>query len=187
MRASIRRLPPRAFLRRLLDYIPSTGALIWKTRPPTSKYNLGFNRRLAGKPAGSVSGNAARGNQYPVVGIRHNGIYQQYKAHRVIWKMMTGDEPPDFIDHKDGDAFNLKWCNLRAASNAQNLHNAKLRTDNRSGVKGVFWDAPHKKWRAVISVNKQSFRLGRYSTVEEAEAVISRKRHELHGEFSRSL
>jgi hypothetical protein len=187
MRAPIRKLPNITILRNLLDYDPDTGLLTWKCRPDISKYNKGFNRRFAGQSAGSLSGDAERGNQYIVVGVRHAGMYQQYKAHRIIWKMMTKNEPPDFIDHKDGDAFNLRWSNIRAATNGQNLQNAKLRKDNRSGVKGVSWDVSHQKWKAVISVNKQQFRLGRFSTVEEAEAVIARKRHELHGEFSRFL
>lgn len=98
---------------------------------------------------------------------------------------MTGEEPPEFVDHKDGDRLNNRFANFRAADNGKNLQNAKLRKDNISGVKGVSWDASHNKWRAIISVGKQHFRLGRFDTVEEAKAVIDRKRQELHGEFAR--
>lgn len=99
---------------------------------------------------------------------------------------MTGDEPPEMIDHRDGDELNLRWENLRAATNGQNLQNAKLRRDNGSGVKGVHWDASHKKWRAVISVHKSHHHLGRFDTVADAETAILAARQHMHGDFARS-
>jgi hypothetical protein len=185
-RSKIKPLPSLEELLALLDYDPVAGSLIWKLRLATSKANKGFNASHAGKPAGSCTIGRKHGdNKYLVVGIRNERGYHQYQAHRIIWKMMTGDEPSELIDHIDRDPFNLKWENFREATNGTNIQNSKLRRDNISGVKGVSWDAQHKKWRVTISVNKQHFRLGRFSTVEEAKSIIELKRQELHGEFAR--
>jgi hypothetical protein len=168
-RAPIKQLPSRDELLRLFSYDLATGDLRWRVRS---------GPRAEGQRAGTVNW---RG--YLVVGIDH--IY--YYTGRIIWKIMTGNDPEVWIDHIDGDRTNNKWVNLRLATNGQNLHNSKLRSDNKSGVKGVHWDVRHKKWRAIISVNKQHIRLGRFNTINEAEMAILSERAKLHGEFARAM
>lgn len=181
-RAPIRALPPAEFLRSILDYDAGTGDLIW--RPRESAPN--FNANHAGKKAGSISvGRDGGDNKYLVVGFKYEDRYQQYPAHRLIWKMVTGEEPPKMIDHRDGDNFNNRWLNFRAADNSKNLQNAKLRRDNKSGIKGVCWDIHRKKWIAQIAVDKKLSRVGRFGSLDEAEAAVAEKRRELHGEFAR--
>ncbi|MBR0868931.1 HNH endonuclease [Bradyrhizobium tropiciagri] len=99
--------------------------------------------------------------------------------------MMTGSDPADIIDHEDTDRLNNRWRNLREAANGPNIQNSKLRRDNSSGVKGVHWDARHKKWRAVLTTNGVSVRLGRYASINEAASVIASARMRDHAEFAR--
>jgi hypothetical protein len=179
-RAPIKRLPSLPTLTALLFYDAATGALTWKHKSGRSRSEIAWNNRCGGKAAGTVT---FRG--YIAIGIRKNGKATYYLAHRIIWKMMTGRDPKDQVDHRDGNRQNNRWLNLREAGNGPNLQNAKLRSDNRSGVKGVHWDARHKKWRAVISVDKRSLRLGRFNTILAAETAISAARKKLHGEFAR--
>lgn len=77
------------------------------------------------------------------------------------------------------------WLNLRPAENGPNIQNSKLRKDNKSGVKGVHWDAHHKKWKAVVTANKKTKQVGRFSTVERAAAAIAVVRLTMHGDFAR--
>jgi hypothetical protein len=99
--------------------------------------------------------------------------------------MMTGRDPAEFIDHADGDNLNMRWSNLREATNGQNLWNAKLRSNNKSGIKGVMWDKQHKKWRSYISDGNRQIKLGRFGSIEEAARVVNDARVSLHGEFAR--
>ena len=47
-----------------------------------------------------------------------------YPATRLIWMMMTGEDPKDyFIDHIDRNPYNNKWSNLRLASRSLNKMN----------------------------------------------------------------
>ena len=170
-RADIKPLPPLERLNELFTYDPATGDLRWKSIPAN------FKRAKVGDIVGTIG---AKG--YRVVGV--DRVY--YLAHRVIWKMMTGVDPLDQVDHEDTDKLNNRWTNLREAKNGPNIQNSKLRVDNVSGVKGVHLDARHKKWRAVISANGKSQRLGRFSSIEDAARVITAARLQLHGEFARS-
>ena len=185
-RAPIRQLPSAEFLRSVLDYNPETGALVWRAKPATTKANKCFNTKYAGKPAGGLTvGRPDGSNRYIVVGMRCDGVYNQFQSHRIIWKMVTGEEPPDFLDHGDGDELNLKWENFRSATNGQNIQNSKLRKDNKSGVKGVCWDAYHAKWVAHIGINGKQTKLGRFNSIVEAAEIVNAARAKMHGEFSR--
>ena len=98
---------------------------------------------------------------------------------------MTGEDPSEIIDHKDGDTLNLKWPNLRPATNGTNIQNSKLRSDNKSGVKGVCWDTYHKKWVAHVTVDGKQVKIGRFKTIEEATVAVEAARERMHGEFAR--
>jgi AP2 domain len=45
----------------------------------------------------------------------------------------------------------------------------KLRSDNKSGVKGVVWDKSRSKWKAEIKFGGKVIYLGRFDTLEEAK------------------
>lgn len=176
-RSDIKPLPSLERLQELLSYDEDSGLLTWKMLPATSRSSISHNNKCGGKIAGTV---CARG--YIMIGI--GKVY--YLAHRIIWKMMTGFDPLDIIDHEDTDRSNNRWSNLREAANGQNIQNSKIRKDNTSGVKGVHWDSCRRKWRAVITVNGAPIKLGRFDDFEEAKNAMLSARARLHGEFSRT-
>lgn len=98
--------------------------------------------------------------------------------HRLLLK-----EPDGFVDHVNGDRLDNRRRNLRLASNAQNQHNAKLSSRNKSGFKGVSWD--RGSWRGYVCANGKNHLVGRFETAEEADAAVRAARVALHGEFAR--
>lgn len=108
-----------------------------------------------------------------------------YKAHRLAFLYMQG-RIPKYVDHINGIRDDNRWCNLREATWEQNQHNSGIRKDNKSGVKGVRWNAKSKKWMAEIKLNKKAYYLGMFDSVEAAALVINDKRKALHKEFARS-
>lgn len=169
------RLPSRAILQSLLQYDPATGELSWRYREIDQEKPLSgqksFNNRFAGKPAGWVMPKSG------YVRLLLKG--RRYLAHRVIWKMMTGEEPEQ-VDHENGDRLDNRWENLRAADNSINMRNQRIPKNNTSGHMGVkFNENPNqaktysggKRWEAVISINGKQKRIGRYHTKEEAVAA----------------
>ena len=175
-------VPDREFLIGMLNYDPASGALVWRKRG-----NIHFDPQHAGKPAGSLTAGRADGsNRYLAVGIKTDR-YRQYQAHRLIWMIVTGEQPPDQIDHRDGDELNLKWDNLRAATHGQNIQNSKLRKDNKTGFKGVSLrvKGKYRRYRAQISVNRRLIIIGDFKSPEAAGAARAAAAIKLHGEFAR--
>jgi hypothetical protein len=175
-RSDIKSLPSLARLNEILSYDEKSGLLTWKMQPETSRSNIGFNNKCGGKAAGTVGASG-----YIVIGI--GKVY--YLAHRVIWKMMTGNDPIDQIDHEDTNRTNNRWLNLRETTNGPNIHNSRIRKDNKSGIKGVFWDPYHRSWVAAIGINGKQIRLGRFKEINDASEARRIASEKMHGQFAR--
>ena len=160
-----RDLPPIQLLGEALRYSPRTGRFTWKQRPLGHFASLAacnkWNKANAGKRAGKVR-KTADGYQFVALGFVHNGESRSLPAHRVAWLLMTRSEPPAVIDHIDGDTKNNRWDNLRDGRKL-NQRNARMRSDNTSGVTGVTWDAVGRRWRAEVRVSGKKVRLGSYA------------------------
>lgn len=172
-------LPTQAYLNECFEYDELTGSLTWKKRPLRHFRNAHgmntFNSQYSSKAAGSPN---KRG--YVIVCI--DG--KRFLAHRVIWKLMTGEEPVALIDHRDTDASNNRWLNLRQATVQQNGFNRGCPANSRTGRKGVSWDARRKKFFACISVNGKTKGIGRFDTESEAQEAYRRAAESLHGDFA---
>jgi hypothetical protein len=158
-------MPDAEYLRALFCYDPATGELQWRRGA--------YVRQRINLSAGG------RGSRYTRIGVE--GRY--YLAHRVIWKWMTGQDPPSDIDHVDRDGFNNRWANLRLATKTQAVWNRKL--PRRVNLPCGVMTTPCGKWRARIMVDDTRKHLGTFSTVAEAAAAYEAAARELHGEFYR--
>lgn len=177
-----KQLPSSPYLNERLDYKPLTGFCIWKTRPRehfrSSRAHSSWNAKHSGDCAGSIF-NDPSGIQY--LKIKIDGL--TYLAHRVIWKMVTFSEPPDFIDHHDGFGLNNKWENLREATEQTNVWNRRTHRNNVLGIKGVrYRTSGHYEVR--VQSDGQCIYVGTFNSLEEAISERQRVSRELHGEFA---
>lgn len=160
-------LPAADRLRSLLKYNPETGEFIWlKSRGGRAK---------AGSRAGMV-------DRWGYRQIKVDGCF--YLASRLAFKIITGRDPQEEIDHIDGDKSNDRYINLREATHAQNVRNVPARRTSRSGLKGV-----HKSksgWCASIRANNERYYLGTYKTQEEAYIKYCEAAGKLHEDFART-
>lgn len=179
-------LPSQDVLDQLICYEPKTGELLWRSRDSSffnsTKHRTAehtariWNTRYAGKPALSAIG---------VQGYREGHLLDVHvKSHRVIFKMMTGEEP-DQIDHINGDRSDNRWGNLRAVDNTDNQKNAKRRKDNSSGVVGVTW-YPHERANGTWLAKIGGKYLGFYDSFDDAVAArraaeVEQGYHKNHG------
>lgn len=159
----------KELVRELFDY-QSDGSLVWKT-------DLGGWRKK-GRPAGTVDG----------CGYVHIGINgKRVKAHRVSYLWHHG-ELPSQIDHINGNRRDNRIENLRAATNAENVRNAKKRRGTSSQFKGVVWSPKYRKWIAQIVVPERGPRLvylGIYANETDAARAYDRAALQHFGEFAR--
>jgi hypothetical protein len=155
-------------LREYLDYEPQTGVLTYKKR-------LGLRGRVQ---QGRLAGAGLNGRGYKE--IRFGGL--RLYAHRVAFALHHGRWPMPCCDHIDGDKGNNRADNLRECSVSANAHNAKMRRNNASGVKGVSrLGGGHL---AEVMINGAKHRKY-FRRLEDAAAYVQRLREQLHGEFAR--
>lgn len=121
-----------------------------------------------------------RTDHKPYVTIMIDG--KAYQAHRVAWLYMTGRWPKDQIDHIDGDGANNRWTNLREATPSQNAFNTRPKK-SRGLPKGVVNNKG--KFEAQITVNGIRLYLGRYQTIDEADAAYREAAIHHAAEFAR--
>lgn len=186
---AIRSLPPQSVLNQLLRYDAETGKLFWRARSPsffkdgkqTAIHNAAiWNSKNAGREAFTTS--LPSGHRYS--SIKRTKMF----AHRVIWKMVTGDEP-GVIDHISGDPSDNRMVNLRSVSQVENGQNQRLRKNNASGVMGISWDPRRSKWYARINVDYGARFLGYFDQFDDAVAArraaeIEHNFHQNHGRSS---
>lgn len=104
------------------------------------------------------------------------------KMHRLILGLESGN--PLCCDHINHDTLDNRRKNLRCATRAQNQQNVRLRSDNKSGCKGVYWQAHAKMWRVTVVANGKRYQFGYFKDLEEAKTVCKRATKELHGQFA---
>lgn len=145
-------MPPIDLVRKLLSYCPETGVFTWRV---TSS-----NRVKAGEKAGSQ-------NTKGYVSIKIDG--KQYKAHRIAWFYVYGEDPGDYeIDHEDFNKSNNRIGNLRLATRKQNNENRPTPKNNTSGERGVSYQKTDKLWTAYIYHNKKRIHLGSFNNISLA-------------------
>lgn len=166
----------------LLRYDAETGDLFWLPRPVEMFKSPGDAKRWHSNFCGKPALTAING-----CGYRTGSIFEKvYKAHRVIWAIVHGIWPEGQVDHINGVRSDNRLVNLRDVTISTNQRNAKMQSNNTSGVTGVSYFAARKKWRADIKIgNKYKF-LGMFDTIEEATAarVEAQRQHgfsERHG------
>lgn len=156
-------LPSQELLRERLAYNPETGILTWAySRPGVTK--------------GKVVGHPNKRGYCQVMLDR-----KPYLAHRLIWKWMTGDDPPSLIDHVNHDLHDNRWENLRLATHAENAQNSR---GSGKYKKGVYKETCGKTFGARISVEGKKFYLGCFKTEDEAHQAYCKAAELVHRQFA---
>ncbi len=144
-------LPTLKRLLELFSYDPETGVLTWKVS-------------RGGQRAGDVAGTISHG----YVQVFVDGI--AYRAHRLIWKMVTGREPVRYIDHENGNRSDNRLIkndpsnsNLREVTPWENNLNRCAPAGSNTRHLGVSWQRQAQTYLACIGVGGTVVKLGTYS------------------------
>lgn len=165
-------LPSQYDLLSVLRYDTYTGKLFWLERP--SRY---FKTGQKTEEHQASIWNSVYAGKEAFTAINDSGYFKgtlfrkSYRAHRVIFKMMTGVDPIE-VDHIDGDRQNNRWVNLREVDRSANCQNTGLSKRNKTGAPGVHWYADNGGcWRAYVYIGGKSRYIGTFKTKKEAVAA----------------
>lgn len=156
-------------LREFLSYDPETGNLTW-IKAPNDK-----------TPKGKIAGYKAQSG-YIMVGYGK----KEYRAHRLAWLLHTGEQPPKFLDHKDGVRHNNKWSNLREATKQENSRNRAKRSNCSSEYKGVSWCRKSQQWKSYINVAGKYIHLGNFASEEGAAKMYDKFARDFFKSFAQT-
>jgi hypothetical protein len=173
-------LPSQEYLRQCFDYDPETGSLTWRVRPTehfaTSRAHTVWNLRFAGRSAGcNIRRNMAK------VESRIHVCSKIYQTQRVVWALVTGQDPIIEVDHINCNPLDNRLANLRLATRTQNNRNTRG-WSKRDLPKGV---SKHgRSYRMTIWAGDKHLRVGRFASPAEAHAAYCEIAAELHGNFA---
>jgi uncharacterized protein YeaC (DUF1315 family) len=146
----------RDLILELFRYDANTGRLFWR-------------KSRGGVIAGSEAGYDKPDSRTVYRRVRINGSL--YYTHRLIWLIETGEWPDGQIDHQDQDGLNNRISNLRSVTHQENQRNARMNSNNTSGVTGVSWCRLKEKWQAYICADNEQKHLGFFDNIENAKAA----------------
>ena len=151
-------------LKSLLSYDPNTGVF---TRL----------KDISNVKSGSVAGSLDAEGYWRIKFQKDS-----YLAHRLAFYFM-GVEPPEYVDHRNGNKADNRWSNLRGVTFVSNVHNQKRRKNNLSGFKGVSYHKRMGKWAGKITIRYEQKHLGYFDTPEEAHEAYKKAADKYHGDF----
>lgn len=181
-----RPLPPAEYLRECFLYDPKTGSFTWRHRPEThfdtARVAFLWNAKWAGKPAFT---HVERNGGYLKSEVVFETSRYRMRASRVAWKLMTGSEPGEMIDHKNRKTADNRWRNLRAADGSMNQANTRKKKGKRL-PKGVHAAGTVGRFCAKgYSETGRKLHLGTFGSVAEARAAYIAHSRARYGEYFR--
>lgn len=109
---------------------------------------------------------------------------EQVFLHRWILLGNNSKHCDKLVDHINRKPLDCRRNNLRLCEAKQNACNTTVQNNTVSGVLGVSWHEPSKKWRAYICPNHRFISLGYYKRKEDAVKARRAAEIEYFGEFA---
>lgn len=113
--------------------------------------------------------------------IRHNG------KHMLLGYFNTSEEAGEAYKLAAKDLFGEFYCPADSQPVAIEKPEKAVRTQNRTGFRGICWAEQNKAWRAQITVRGKRIYLGFFQTPEEASDAYEKASLKYHGPNNRAL
>jgi len=158
-------LPCIEELKKYYKYLPETGELFLK------KARCMADKQKVGKPIGSLGGPSRRKTWM----IKHKG--KNYYISRIAWFLMTGTDPGLLlIDHKNRNAQDNRWDNLRLANETENNYNKIF--------VGYCKRKDNNLFRVRVTLENKRITIGNFKTEEEAKKAAADAQKIFYREFA---
>jgi hypothetical protein len=172
-------LPDQQYLQTVLEYVPESGKIYWKPRPMRDTETEGSYKCWRTRWEGKEAGSKHYANGYLEIRFEDNRLH---KVHRVIWRLVTGEDPDLPIDHVNGIPWDNRWDNLRLATAQENARNCASFSSN--GYKGVT-EREDSTWTVNWCVEDINYFKYNFPTAESAARYYDAVVKDLYGNFAK--
>ena len=156
----------------------------WKVIPGYYDYYVSSLGQVFSLKKMDVLKPVTNGTGYLRINLSRNGVTKPFDIHRLVAVVFLKNvERKRNVDHINGVKVDNRRDNLRWATNSENGKNAKIYSNNTSGVKGVSFLKLCNKYRSYIIIDKIYIHIGLFRTLEEAKQARKKKAQEVFGEF----
>lgn len=116
----------------------------------------------------------------------NNYVVSQRQPYASLHRLLMNAPEDMSVDHLNGNTLDNRKSNLRICTQFQNMANRKMNLNNKSGYKGVHWDATRsKQWAASIGVNNQKINLGSFPEARWAAMAYDLAAQHYFGDYAR--
>jgi len=95
-------------------------------------------------------------NEYVIVTLYNQGRKQNKKVHRLVAEAYLGLKSTDIVDHKNRIKTDNRLSNLRIVSQLINCHNINPKSNNETGLTGIY--IKNNRYLSMISIGGQSYK-----------------------------
>ena len=119
--------------------------------------------------------------EYNILLDKSNGYYLATKKSKkeYLHRLIVGAKKGDIVDHIDMDKTNNRKSNLRIVSKSLNNYNRSV--SSKYG-RGIYFDKSGNRFRACISKNNKTLKLGSFSSILHAKKAYNKKAKEIYGD-----
>lgn len=115
--------------------------------------------------------------------VVNSGSYGKHiMLHRLIMGVLDNNNVD--VDHIKHNRYDNRKSQLRIVTNSQNQMNKGIRSNNTSGVTGVYWVKSRNEWLAIITKDNKTHNLGYYKNKEDAIKARKEAEEKYFGEYS---
>jgi hypothetical protein len=101
-----------------------------------------------------------------------------------LGRLIMDAQDTEVVDHINHDTMDNRRVNLRIVKQAENMLNVGIRSNNTTGVTGVWREKRRSKWVAEIKRDGIKHFLGQYDSFDEAVAARKAAEEKYFGEYS---
>ena len=123
---------------------------------------------------------------YFQIWLINNTIQARLSVHRLVYqafKLKSGENMPEFIDHINNVRTDNSLNNLRPATRQENSRNRVKNANTKSGHKNIYI-RPNGNFRVIIGIENGLRYSKNFKILEEAIEHRNIKLAEFHGEFA---
>jgi alpha-L-fucosidase len=120
-------------------------------------------------------------NEYKIYLDKNSGYYRVYlgkNKYIYLHRFLTNAKKGEIVDHIDRNKSNNSRDNLRIVSYNLNAYNKEI--TNKNG-RGIYFDKSGNRFRACISCNNKTLKLGSFKNINDAKKAYNEKSIELYG------